>query len=261
MKKFFTLSIISASLLLVACNQQDNAPSAKAASASNNDLQTEAQKLGYLIGYDAAQSMNLAEMKKNGLTIDTDALVSAINDQIEGKPAKITPEQAQEIIQSLQQKMQAVAETKANNAKAEGEKFLAENKTKAGIKTTESGLQYKVNTEGTGAQVTKGDLATVEYEGRLTNGEVFDSTALHGGQDFPVPVIDGTVIQGWIEGLQLMKEGSDYTLYIPANLAYGDRAASEKIPANSVLVFDIKVKKVEKNGAKKMLEEMKKTQH
>ena len=76
-----------------------------------------------------------------------------------------------------------------------------------------------------------------------------------GGQDFAVPVIDGAVIQGWIEGLQLMKEGGEYTLYIPAKLAYGEQSPSPKIPANSVLVFDIKVKKVEKDGAKKMMQQ------
>ena len=98
----------------------------------------------------------------------------------------------------------------------------------------------------------------MEYEGRLTNGEVFDTNK---GQDaFAVPLVDNTVIQGWIEGLQLMKEGGEYTLYIPANLAYGERAPSPKIPANSVLVFDIKVNKVEKGAAKKLLQGMQQQQ-
>ena len=122
------------------------------------------------------------------------------------------------------------------------------------MQTTASGLQYSVKKEGTGAAIAKGDLASVEYEGRLTNGEVFDSNK--GGKDFDVPVVDNTVIKGWIEGLQLMKQGGEYTLYIPADLAYGNASPSPKIPAGSVLVFDIKVNAVRKGEGAKLVEQM-----
>ena len=130
--------------------------------------------------------------------------------------------------------------------------MLKNNTAKEGVKTTESGLQYKVTKDGPGAQVAKGDLVTVEYEGRLTDGTVFDSTKNHNNQPMDAPVVDGAFIQGWVEGLQLMKEGGEYTLYVPAKLAYGERGQGS-IPANSVLVFDIKVNKVQKGEGEKLV--------
>ena len=233
------------------------APAASGAAAPAG-LDTEAKQVSYLIGYELGKSPVVAELKSNGVEIDTKVLAEAIAESLDGKPSKISEQQAQQLSESLSKKAAEVAEKKAGEAKAAGEKFLEENKGKEGVKTTASGLQYKVNKEGSGAQAAKGDVVSVEYEGRLTNGEVFDTNK---GQDaFAVPLVDNTVIQGWIEGLQLMKEGGEYTLYIPANLAYGERAPSPKIPANSVLVFDIKVNKVEKGAAKKLLQGMQQQQ-
>lgn len=251
MKKTFILGVIAASLTLAACNQQSNTQAT--ASAAGTQLNTDSQKLGYMLGYEFANQIQLDTMKKNGVEIDTAALISALNDQIAGKPSQITPEQAKTVLEAVSKKMEAAAAQQASAAAALGNKFLEENKTKDGVKTTESGLQYKVNKEGTGAQAALGDLVSVEYEGRLTDGSVFDSTKQHGGQAFAVPLVPDSVIAGWTEGLQLMKEGGEYTLYIPANLAYGAQSPSPNIPANSVLVFDIKVTKVEKGGAKNAL--------
>ena len=92
----------------------------------------------------------------------------------------------------------------------------------------------------------------MEYEDRLTDGTVFDSTKNHNNQPMDAPVVDGAFIQGWVEGLQLMKEGGEYTLYVPAKLAYGERGQGS-IPANSVLVFDIKVNKVQKGEGEKLV--------
>ena len=125
---------------------------------------------------------------------------------------------------------------------AAGTAFLAQNKNAPGVKTTASGLQYKVNKEGAGKNPTANDVVTVEYEGRLIDGSVFDSTAQHGGQPATFPL--NGVIPGWTEGLQLMKEGGDYTFYIPANLAYGDNSPAPSIPPGSTLVFDVKLIKV-----------------
>ena len=171
-----------------------------------------------------------------------------------GTPSKMTPEQVQAVMTAVTEKMQAAAAKEAEATAAAGKQWLEANKSKEGVQTTASGLQYSVKKEGTGAAIAKGDLASVEYEGRLTNGEVFDSNK--GGKDFDVPVVDNTVIKGWIEGLQLMKQGGEYTLYIPADLAYGNASPSPKIPAGSVLVFDIKVNAVRKGEGTKLVEQM-----
>ena len=181
-------------------------------------------------------SAQLDTLKKSGVEVDTDALIKGMNDQMAGTQSQLNEQQAQAAIASVQKKMDEFAKKQASETAAAGEKYLADNKAKEGVKTTESGLQYKVNKEGTGTQVAKGDLVTVEYEGRLTDA----------------PVVDGAFIQGWVEGLQLMKEGGEYTLYIPAKLAYGERGQGG-IPANSVLVFDIKVNKVQKGEGDKLV--------
>ena len=110
------------------------------------------------------------------------------------------------------------------------------------MKTTASGLQYQVKTEGSGPQPKASDIVTVEYEGRLIDGSVFDSSKQHGNEPVTFPL--NQVIPGWTEGLQLMKEGSEYTFFVPAKLAYGDRAMGDKIGPNSTLVFDVKLVKV-----------------
>lgn len=126
-----------------------------------------------------------------------------------------------------------------------GENFLQKNKTAKGVKTTASGLQYKINHEGHGRHPKANDVVTVTYEGKLVDGTVFDSTKQHGGQPATFPL--NQVIAGWTEGLQLMKEGSDYTFYIPANLAYGDQDVGDGIiPPNSTLIFNVKLLKIGK---------------
>ena len=268
-KHSLVLSIIAASLALAACNQNAGQPTAasgaaasKTASAAASSasapaapvagLETESKQLGYLLGYQFAMSAQLNMLKKSGIEVDTDALIKGMNDQMAGTPSQLSEQQAQMAIAGVQKKMDDFARKQASETAAAGEKYLADNKAKEGVKTTESGLQYKVTKEGTGAQVAKGDLATVEYEGRLTDGTVFDSTKNHNNQPMDAPVVDGAFIQGWVEGLQLMKEGGEYTLYIPAKLAYGERGQGG-IPANSVLVFDIKVNKVQKGEGDKLV--------
>ena len=267
MKKSVLALSLTALFALAACNQQANtsksaasgtavassAGSSAAASAPAGLEGTEKQ-LSYLLGYEISTQLDLASLKKSGITIDKDALFAAIEDQMAGTPSKMTPEQVQAVMTAVTEKMQAAAAKEAEATAAAGKQWLEANKSKEGVQTTASGLQYSVKKEGTGAAIAKGDLASVEYEGRLTNGEVFDSNK--GGKDFDVPVVDNTVIKGWIEGLQLMKQGGEYTLYIPADLAYGNASPSPKIPAGSVLVFDIKVNAVRKGEGTKLVEQM-----
>ena len=258
MKKSVLALSLTALFALAACNQQANtnksAASGTAAAASSAGTSAAAsapaglegteKQLSYLLGYEISTQLDLAGLKKSGITIDKDALFAAIEDQMAGTPSKMTPEQVQAVMTAVTEKMQAAAAKEAEAAAAAGKQWLEANKSKEGVQTTASGLQYSVKKEGTGAAIAKGDLVSVQYEGRLTNGEVFDSNK--GGKDFDVPVVDNTVIKGWIEGLQLMKQGGEYTLYIPADLAYGNASPSPKIPAGSVLVFDIKVNAVRK---------------
>ncbi len=277
MKKSVLALSLTALFALAACNQQANtsksaasgtaaASSAAASSAAASSAGTSAaasapaglegteKQLSYLLGYEISTQLDLASLKKSGLTIDKDALFAAIEDQMAGTPSKMTPEQVQAVMTAVTEKMQAAAAKEAEATAAAGKQWLEANKSKEGVQTTASGLQYSVKKEGTGAAIAKGDLASVQYEGRLTNGEVFDSNK--GGEDFNVPVVDNTVIKGWIEGLQLMKQGGEYTLYIPADLAYGNASPSPKIPAGSVLVFDIKVNAVRKGEGTKLVEQM-----
>ena len=267
MKKSVLALSLTALFALAACNQQANtnksAASGTAAASSAGTsaaasapagLEGTEKQLSYLLGYEISTQLDLAGLKKSGLTIDKDALFAAIEDQMAGTPSKMTPEQMQAVMTAVTEKMQTAAAKEAEAAAAAGKQWLEANKSKEGVQTTASGLQYSVKKEGTGAAIAKGDLASVEYEGRLTNGEVFDSNK--GGKDFDVPVVDNTVIKGWIEGLQLMKQGGEYTLYIPADLAYGNASPSPKIPAGSVLVFDIKVNAVRKGEGTKLVEQM-----
>ena len=122
--------------------------------------------------------------------------------------------------------------------KTEGAKFLEENKKKEGVKTAASGLQYKVLKEGNGAQPKATDTVTVNYRGTLINGTEFDSSYKR-GQPATFPV--NGVIKGWTEALQLMKVGSKYQLFIPSNLAYGERAVSPDLSANSTLIFEVEL--------------------
>lgn len=267
MKKSVLALSLTALFALTACNQQANtnksAASGTAAASSAGTsaaasapagLEGTEKQLSYMLGYEISTQLDLASLKKSGLTIDKDALFAAIEDQMAGTPSKMTPEQVQAVMTAVTEKMQAAAAKEAEATAAAGKQWLEANKSKEGVQTTASGLQYSVKKEGTGAAIAKGDLASVEYEGRLTNGEVFDSNK--GGKDFDVPVVDNTVIKGWIEGLQLMKQGGEYTLYIPADLAYGNASPSPKIPAGSVLVFDIKVNAVRKGEGTKLVEQM-----
>ena len=133
-------------------------------------------------------------------------------------------------------------EVKAALTPADNQAFLVENQKKDGVKTTASGLQYIVVKEGQGKQPKATDIVSVEYTGKLIDGTVFDSTNLHGGNPIEFPL--NQVIAGWTEGLQLMKEGAEYTFFIPSELAYGEQGASGVIPPHSTLIFDVKLVKV-----------------
>jgi FKBP-type peptidyl-prolyl cis-trans isomerase len=156
--------------------------------------------------------------------------------------AKLTDQQFQACMENLQQeamqKMEAEKAASGSVNKARGEKFLAENKSKDGVKTTASGLQYKVIKEGTGKKPAKENTVKVHYTGTTIDGKVFDSSVERGEPiEFPL----AGVIAGWTEGVQLMSVGSKYTLYIPSNLAYGEQGAGQAIGPNETLIFDVEL--------------------
>ena len=142
---------------------------------------------------------------------------------------------------TFEKDMQAKQKAAGEKNAAEGTKFLEENKKKEGVKTTASGLQYKLIKEGTGAQPKATDTVTVNYRGTLINGKEFDSSYKR-GQPATFPL--NGVIKGWTEGLQLMKTGAKYQLFVPPNLAYGERAAGPDISPNSTLIFEVELLEV-----------------
>ena len=200
-------------------------------------LKTDKEKLSYAIGMNIGQSM-----KKDSLDIDPAILSRAIKDAVTGSKPAMTEEEARTIVTAFRtemvKKQQAEAQKAGEVNKQAGDKFLAENKTKDGVVTLPSGLQYKVIKQGDGPKPTASDTVVTNYRGTLIDGKEFDSSYKR-GQPATFPV--GQVIKGWTEALQLMPVGSKWQLYIPSNLAYGDRGAGGDIGPNSTLIFDIEL--------------------
>jgi FKBP-type peptidyl-prolyl cis-trans isomerase FklB len=191
-------------------------------------------KLSYAWGL--AMGQQLLGMGVKNLNVDD--YMAAVKSVLEGAEPALPLEEAQTLINEYLQNLEAEA-TKA--AKEAGEKFLADNKTREGVKVTASGLQYVVEKEGEGAQPTAEDEVTVHYTGRLLNGQVFDSSVQRGEPaTFPL----NRVIPGWTEGVQLMKEGAKYTFFIPSDLAYGPQGIPNAIPPHSTLIFEVELIKV-----------------
>jgi FKBP-type peptidyl-prolyl cis-trans isomerase len=155
-------------------------------------------------------------------------------------------DQVRQVLTTFEKDMTQKVQASAQKNKTEGEKFLADNKKKEGVKTTASGLQYKVLKEGSGPQPQGSDVVTVNYRGTLIDGTEFDSSYKR-GQPATFPLTG--VIKGWTEGLQLMKVGSKYQLFIPSNLAYGERQMGPDIGPDSTLTFEVELLDVKPAGA------------
>src|SRR5260370_9348980 len=175
---------------------------------------------------------NLGRQK---VDVNSDILAAGIKDAIAGKP-QLTPDQVKDIMAQFEKDMEQKQKELGEKNKTDGTKYLEENKKKPGVKTTASGLQYKVVKDGTGAQPKATDMVTVNYRGTLIDGTEFDSSYKRGQPPtFPV----NGVIKGWTEALQLMKVGSKYQLFIPSSIAYGERTVSPALCANSTLIFEV----------------------
>jgi FKBP-type peptidyl-prolyl cis-trans isomerase len=179
-------------------------------------------------------------VKGSGLDVDLDSFMAGFQDALRGSATRLTSEQAQTLVQAA---VGAAQTKKAGDNLAAGQAFLAQNRGKAGIKETASGLQYEVLSLGTGPMPAASDTVTVNYEGRLLDGTVFDSSIARGE---PATFALGQVIHGWTEGLQLMPVGSKFRLYIPSDLAYGARGAGNLIGPNATLIFDVELLSIDK---------------
>jgi FKBP-type peptidyl-prolyl cis-trans isomerase FklB len=198
----------------------------------STQLKDQKEKVSYSVGLQIG--FNLSRQK---VDINPDILAAGIKDALAGKP-QLNPDQIKEVMTTFEKDMEQKQKEAGEKNKTEGTKFLEENKKKEGVKTTSSGLQYKVLKDGNGAQPKATDTVTVNYRGTLVNGTEFDSSYKR-GQPATFPV--NGVIKGWTEALQLMKVGSKYQLFIPSNLAYGERAVSPDLSANSTLIFEVEL--------------------
>ena len=247
--------LAAATVALMGCNKPDGAgkkddaktgAAADAKDVAKTDipgLKTEREQVSYMVGLDMGRTLKPAKDD-----IDLDTMMKGIKDELAGGKKLMDEKQADAIREAFGQKMQAkqIAEMLADqkkNAEA-GAKFLAENGKKEGVKTTASGLQYSVITEGTGPKPKATDFVKVHYKGTLLDGKEFDSSYTRNEPTmFPV----NRVIPGWSEGVQLMPVGSKYKFWIPSNLAYGEQGTpGGPIPPNAMLTFEVELLSIEK---------------
>jgi FKBP-type peptidyl-prolyl cis-trans isomerase FklB len=205
--------------------------------ADKLELKDQKDKESYSLGYQFGESM-----KMQGVDINLDVYASAIRDALGGKEPQLSSEEMRSTIMAIRQRVAAAQQKslkeQGDKNLAEGKAFLAENGKKKEVKTLPSGLQYKVLSEGTGKTPKKSDTVTVHYRGTFMNGTEFDSSIAR-GQPASFQV-DG-VIPGWTEALQLMKEGAKWQLFIPPELAYGERGMPPRIPPQSTLIFEVEL--------------------
>lgn len=230
------MRIIAAALIGIA---------AVSVAAEKVSLKTENDRISYSIGVDIGKNFHDQDIKVN-----TNSLVAGIKDGLKAQTTLLSEDEIKQTLMNFQQSMldKRAAEFAqvAEKNKAEGEAFLAENKTKEGVVTLNSGLQYKVQRAGSGSSPKVDDLVTTHYRGRLIDGTEFDSSYKRGEPvQFPV----NGVIPGWTEALQLMKPGAKWELFVPSELAYGEYGAGRVIGPNATLIFEVELISVDQAQA------------
>lgn len=200
--------------------------------SSSTELNTELDTVSYSLGVSIAENI-----KRQGLEdVNEAAFAQGVKDYLtDEENVKLEPGMANQLLQAYFTNLRD-AEMEKN--KEESEAFLEENKTKEGVQVTESGLQYKILQEGTGASPEEGDQVRVHYTGKLIDGEVFDSSVERGE---PAVFRVGQVIPGWNEALTMMQVGGKWELYIPSELGYGQRGAGQSIGPNATLIFEVEL--------------------
>jgi len=232
-KYLITTTLVVAGFLLSGCQQNNGDVS----------LKTDIQKVSYAYGLDVGKVL-----KKQGMSeVDFKTFKAGLTDGLQDNEAQMSQDEIQKVMNAYAEKTASdrrkmMKELSDNNLKKSRE-FLEKNKEKEDVKTTASGLQYKILEQGNGPSPDTNDEVTVHYKGTLIDGTVFDSSYERGNPaNFSV---DG-VIKGWTEGLQLMEEGAEYKFFIPPNMAYGARGAGNSIGPNEALIFEVKLLNVKK---------------
>lgn len=246
----FTTTLIAALLAAPTVGVADEAASAEArsevaepeAAATEGDATATDDQVMADASY--ALGMSIAtNLSRQGVEIQFDRLMAGMRTVLTDAEPEMTPQEAQMAIQAMQQRLQRKAAESAAAMAEEGREFLEENAERDAVTATESGLQYEVLREGEGESPDVNDRVTVHYEGRLINGEVFDSSYQRGE---PATFGLGQVIPGWTEGVALMSEGAKYRLYIPSYLAYGEQGSPRGgIGPNQALIFDVELLEVD----------------
>jgi FKBP-type peptidyl-prolyl cis-trans isomerase FklB len=206
-------------------------------------LKNQKEKVSYMIGIDIG-----GNLKKQSIDIDPNILLKGVQDGLAGSKSLLSDQEIQETMIALKKDIMAKREEIAKKNKADGEAFLAENKKKEGVKTLPSGLQYKVIKEGTDKKPKANDTVTANYRGTLIDGTEFDSSYKHGQ---PVAFRVSGVIPGWTEALQLMGEGAKWQIFVPSNLAYGERGAGIVIGPNATLIFEVELISIKEKAQEK----------
>ena len=211
------------------------------AAQDKSPLKSQQDKISYSIGLSIGRNF-----KGQGIEIAPDALIKGVRDAMEGNTKLLSDEEIRMVMFAFQMeqrgKQQERSQQIGEKNKREGEAFLAKNRQKPGVTTAASGLQYKVITEGTGKSPSVNDTVTTHYKGTLIDGTVFDSSYDRGE---PARFSVSGVIPGWTEALQMMKVGAKWMLWIPAQLAYGERGAGKNIGPNTALIFEIELIAIE----------------
>ncbi len=202
----------------------------------NTELKNQSDSLSYAIGISIGESLKQDNLE----SLNTDILVSAMRSTLAKDSMKMSMQTAQ---QTIQQFMMIAEKKKGEKNLADGQKFLEENKKKPGVVTLPSGLQYMIMKQGDGPKPAATDKVKTNYHGTLIDGKVFDSSVERGE---PATFAVNQVIPGWTEALQLMPVGSKWKLFVPANLAYGERGAGKTIGPNTALVFEVELLSIEK---------------
>ena len=234
--KFYMILVLAILLMVNQANGEESLP-----------LKSYKDKVSYIIGMDIGR-----DFIKQSVDIDPDILAKGIKDAFIGGKTLMTDQEMNETMTAYQKELAAKREELLKKLgeknKTDGETFLAENKKKEGVKTLESGLQYKVIQAGSGKKPILSDTVTTHYRGTLIDGTEFDSSYRR-GQPATFPV--GSVIPGWKEALQLMEVGAKWQLFVPSNLAYGERAAGPNIGPHATLIFEIELISIEEKKEEK----------
>lgn len=196
-------------------------------------LKNQKDKMSYIIGMDIGNNL-----KKQSIDVEPNILVKGVKDALTGGKPLLTEQEIRETMTAFQNEMRVKQEVVARKNKEQGDSFLADNKKKEGVKTLQSGLQYKVIKVGVGKKPKLNDYVTTHYRGTLIDGTEFDSSYKRGQ---PATFQVSGVIPGWTEALQLMETGAKWQLFIPPNLAYGERGSGGVIGPNATLIFEIEL--------------------